>query len=139
MKMRSGVLAFALAAVPALGHELVKDINAVPANTGFVFPDSYRTADVANGTLFKLQEETHGSELWITDGTAAGTKLLKDINLGAPDSQPFLTAFPAVLNNKLLFQSDVFGGVVHEDTLPVSLPVCGSGSVVRRAEGLPAV
>ena len=38
-------------------------------------------------TVFSAYDSTHGSELWITDGTSAGTYLLKDIN-PVHDSSP---------------------------------------------------
>src|SRR5690348_2442829 len=34
--------------------------------------------------VFELTDNTHGRELWISDGTFAGTSLLKDINTVSP-------------------------------------------------------
>ncbi|MBL0084740.1 MAG: hypothetical protein IPP37_20905 [Saprospiraceae bacterium] len=50
-----------------------------------------------------------GSEVWVSDGTSAGTKLLKDINTGAASSNPE-TFFK--FNNKVYFfaTSDIFDG-----------------------------
>jgi len=42
-----------------------------------------------NGTLFFADNDTvHNSELWESDGTAAGTVMVKDIYLGANGSFP---------------------------------------------------
>ncbi len=44
---------------------------------------------VANGVLnFSSNDGTHGNELWQSDGTAAGTYLVDDINPGAASSDP---------------------------------------------------
>lgn len=40
----------------------------------------------AKGLLFYAASDEHGSELWVTDGTAAGTRLVKDIAPGASSS-----------------------------------------------------
>src|SRR5262249_6204727 len=42
-------------------------------------------------------------ELWQTDGRAAGTVLVRDINPGSADSDP---AFLVAMNNKLYFSAD---------------------------------
>src|SRR5688500_17395341 len=34
------------------------------------------------------EDAAHGRELWVTDGTAAGTRLFKDINPGPTGSDP---------------------------------------------------
>src|SRR5262245_29004860 len=48
--------------------------------------------------LFSASDGTAGQELWKTDGTAAGTTLVKDINVGAANSSPlFLTPFNGAL------------------------------------------
>jgi ELWxxDGT repeat protein len=43
---------------------------------------------VGNSIYFSVYDDTHGSEIWKTDGTPAGTQLIKDINPGAASSVP---------------------------------------------------
>ena len=38
--------------------------------------------------IFSAQSDVYGTELWITDGTPAGTELLKDIRNGTNSSSP---------------------------------------------------
>ena len=50
--------------------------------------------------FFAASDATHGEELWVTDGTVAGTKLVKDINPGAGSSDiGWLSPF----NDKVVF------------------------------------
>jgi ELWxxDGT repeat protein len=59
-----------------------------------------------NGTAFFFADNgTTGRELWKTDGTAAGTTLVKDINPGSADSVPdyYEGVKPTVLNGILYF------------------------------------
>ena len=67
------------------GTVLVKDINPGISNgLGDYFE---MTAIVHNGILyFRASDGVNGFELWRTDGTAAGTYLVKDINPGPGDS-----------------------------------------------------
>ena len=59
---------------------------------------------VVNNKLFFIADDgTRGEELWISDGTAAGTRLVKDINPGASDSR---IHFPTKVGNKLFFVAD---------------------------------
>lgn len=58
-----------------------------------------------NGRLYFYAEDAGfatGSELWATDGTTAGTVMVKDINPGAGGSSP---RGMAVYNNKLFFSA----------------------------------
>jgi ELWxxDGT repeat protein len=90
-----------LAALPAWGQApafLVKDIN--PSHPQLVV---YGPGDEGEGVgglyYFLANDGTHGTELWRTDGTAAGTFLLKDICPGD------CTPYPHTLtgSNGLLF------------------------------------
>src|SRR5687768_5542786 len=81
--MRAAIAAPFLLAVPflfaagATGQSLVRDIRTGP-------PSSYRSWMVASGrhVFFIADDGVHGEELWVTDGTAAGTRLVRDANLG---------------------------------------------------------
>ena len=78
----------ALAASSAFGAQLLKDINAVPRYLSSESSSFREGVTVAGGTLFTVSELQHGSELWITDGTPAGTRLLRDIRPGPQLQHP---------------------------------------------------
>jgi ELWxxDGT repeat protein len=69
------------------GTVLVKDIFVVPstANPYDIIPASNPRGFALLGTtlLFAANDGVHGEELWKTDGTATGTMLVADINLGS--------------------------------------------------------
>ena len=76
----------------------VGETDAVPASS---YP-SFLT-DVNGIMFFSADDGIHGSELWMTDGTPAGTKLVADIYPGPEGS------FPADLTNvngTLFFSAD---------------------------------
>lgn len=56
--------------------------------------------------LFVATDETKGRELWRTDGTAAGTRVVKDIN---PSGDSWPNGF-WVINGRALFSADDGGG-----------------------------
>ena len=70
-------LALVLCQMPAYGHGLLRDINltATPANSD---PQGLTQLDT-NLFIFTAVDAAHGRELWRTDGTSAGTALVKDI------------------------------------------------------------
>ncbi len=77
--------------------QLLVDFNAVVPSTG---PGaSIGDAVVWNGVMyFSATETASGNELWRSDGTAAGTWLVADINAGTSSSSPeFLTVFDGEL------------------------------------------
>ncbi len=66
------------------GTTLLKDIRTLPqanGSAGGSYPGSFFALD-SSRTLFRASDGSNGSELWITDGTSAGTTMLADINPG---------------------------------------------------------
>ena len=84
------------------GTRLVKTLSAAPGGNAIDFYSPQLLA--FNGALyFCVGDATHGKELWKSDGTAAGTVLVKDINPGAESSAP---AKLTVAGGKLYFTAD---------------------------------
>lgn len=78
---------------------LVKDINTgSPASA-----DVDHLVEFKGRIYFKADDNEHGTELWVSDGTPEGTQLFVDIQSGMFSSNPrFLT----VLGDKLYFRAD---------------------------------
>lgn len=90
---------------------------------------------------FSASSPSHGNELWRSDGTAAGTRLVKDIRPGRAGSSPSLLAvagrslyFATVNSNgdrSQLWRSDgTTKGTVKVADLPVESAVVAVGSTV---------
>jgi ELWxxDGT repeat protein len=85
----------------AAGTTLVKDIIAGSSSGS----PSFMTQIGGNKLIFRATTSTStatGIELWMSDGTASGTQLLKDINPGTSSSTP--TNLKA-LNDKVIFSA----------------------------------
>lgn len=86
----------------AAGTALVTDIRPGPASALAVFTPQGKVslfARLGDRIIFAADDGMHGNEPWITDGTAAGTRLLKDVNPGAASSD----AYGAFVENGVLY------------------------------------
>ncbi len=63
-----------------------------------------QTLEANTRYLFATSDSTNGNELWISDGTTAGTMLLKDIYSGTSGSIP--NGFFSLGNGKVIFQAN---------------------------------
>ncbi len=82
---------------------LVKDVNPDIGNFDTSSPKSsspYGFVQLGNTVLFGASTEATGGELWRTDGTAAGTRLVKDLVPGVEDAYP---SSLIVLGDRVLF------------------------------------
>lgn len=62
------------------GTKMLKDINSVNTKTGDTKSSGISKMTDVNGILFFVADDgVHGKELWKTDGTEEGTKMVKDI------------------------------------------------------------
>ncbi|HTL30328.1 MAG TPA: SdrD B-like domain-containing protein [Tepidisphaeraceae bacterium] len=57
----------------------------VKSPIGEINSPAYDIVNVNDRMIFNGSDPTHGSELWVSDGTSAGTHFLVDINPGAAD------------------------------------------------------
>lgn len=89
----------------AAGTVLLADLNPGAADSAPVFIGSLIAGGTADPSraMFLLDDGTTGREIWVTDGTAAGTAQLKDINPGAGGANA--TAWTAV-NGRAVFSAN---------------------------------
>src|SRR5690606_32946485 len=69
------------------GTTLVADIHVGDPNATLGSTPVFIT-DLAGTLYFRAIDDTNGNELWKSDGTAAGTVLVADINPGSASSTP---------------------------------------------------
>jgi len=89
--LRSAALAFGLVlALPARAQAVLVDLNQTAPFAGSYAPTSNPHLLTPAGTrcFFVATDDTHGMEPWVTDGTATGTRLLRDISPGPASSSP---------------------------------------------------
>ena len=94
------------------GTVFVKDIN---SGSNLAFPGNNPNFFVFNNALyFVAYTPANGTEIWKTDGTEAGTVLLRDINVGTGSitTSPYNLHF-TILNGFLYFLANDGGGNVQ--------------------------
>jgi len=128
---------------PAVAQQLIKDFNTTPISAAD--SDATPVATLGSGdVLVVAMVPQFGEELWVTDGTAAGTQLLSDINPGYQGSDPaefvslpsgdvlFVATTPS--SGRELWRTDgtAAGTVLVKDVLPGA---SGSGPAELTAVG----
>ena len=83
-------------------------------DTGFIEADPQHMATAGGRVYLIAQDAAHGNELWRTDGTAAGTALVKDINPSGHAWDLWPDAF-AVIGSDLYFVPDSDGTTGWDD------------------------
>jgi ELWxxDGT repeat protein len=92
---------FITACLSAQTPQMVKDINTT-INGGFTGSDPDEGVIMGSNLYFVATDKANGKELWKTDGTSAGTVLVKDINAGINGSNP---ANLVVLGSNIYFSA----------------------------------
>lgn len=109
----------------AAGTRLVKDIyNGTTGSIGDYF---YLLACDVNGVIyFRARDSLFGNELWRSDGTPAGTYMVKDISPGTSDSN--VGEFEA-LNGNIYFTANTGSQVWRSDGTGTGTTLLGSFNV----------
>lgn len=84
--LAAGAVFILFASLRADAVELVRDLN-----VSLLSRASYsgaRGIDLPQGTLFPMVDAAHGTELWFTNGTPEGTRLVRDIYRGSLGGSP---------------------------------------------------
>ncbi|MCS6883576.1 MAG: hypothetical protein RMK84_19965 [Oscillochloridaceae bacterium] len=87
----------------AEGTFLVRDIRSGPDDFVGLWDPSIAIAAAGDALFFVGDDGVHGHELWTSDGTAGGTRLVRDLRAGAPGAMPRNLA-PA--HGRLFFTAD---------------------------------
>jgi ELWxxDGT repeat protein len=105
----------------AAGTVMVADFNTASFNNS----DGLGQLTNAGGTLYftVANNSVYGAELWKSDGSAAGTVLVKDIYSGSYGSNP---SYLTVVNNKLYFAAE--GALFYTDGT-----AAGTAAVINNA------
>lgn len=67
---------------------------------------------INNKLYFPAQDDDHGQELWVTDGTAGGTTLFDDINSGSNSSDCFILPDYSFTSTLELGHSNLYNGKI---------------------------
>jgi ELWxxDGT repeat protein len=87
----------------AAGTSLVKDIFPGARSSEILWMTAAPTGSGGQRTYFTADDGVHGRELWVSDGTAAGTRMVEEVFPGASSSHPFGLRF---IDGLLIFSAD---------------------------------
>lgn len=91
----------ALSAAAQVNPEFIKDFNTQDNVIESSSPDFL--VETSHGQLFVAKTEDSGRELWITDGSKHGTKMVYDINPGGAESDSRISSKAVVLYNNYAY------------------------------------
>ena len=108
------ILFIGASVVPVISGEISKESFQENTNINRAFPETvmviygigswlYEFIDVNDTLFFTADNGTYGKELWISDGTGDGTRMVRDINPGSDGSIPLCLA---AFNDTLVFSAD---------------------------------
>jgi ELWxxDGT repeat protein len=83
------------------GTALLKDIS--PSASPFEGSAPHHIVTFADRAFFFAFHPNFGNELWVSDGTAAGTTLVKDLIPGPVGSEPLFSNAPVALDDAVYF------------------------------------
>ena len=102
----------------ANGTVMVKDIRPGTSGSNPGESSGFFTA-VGNTIFFDADDGTHGQELWKSDGTEAGTVMVKDIKTGGPSFHSYPDSMTAIGDN-LFFEATPTNEIGNQYELWVS-------------------
>lgn len=88
------------------GTKLLKDLTGDPSSAKLSPFGFLSTVTLNNTVYFFADDSLHGYELWKTDGTESGTKLVKDINPNNTGSDELALFTISALGNAVYFFAD---------------------------------
>ena len=113
------------------GTHITKDINPGANDSNVNLQIAQGSAAILGSKLyFSADDGTHGTEVWMSDGSNAGTVILKDINTGAATGSNAHNLVTA--SNKLFFIAD--NGGVNGMQLYVSDGTAGNATMLTNAQ-----
>ena len=116
----------------AIGTLLVKDINQASSSSSSSSSPRYLTW-FRSKLYFQANDGIHGRELWVSDGTAAGTVMLIDIQQGYPNGSP---SYFTIMKSPLDGQDYIyFAATDGKYAMSLDNPVGYGGSQMWRSDG----